>query len=395
MVVQNVVFRWRICVAFLSCCFTILTGARAETMSEGETRTITFEITTAAPLQAGEQVFVTGEPAELGSWQPDGLPLSRLNDSLWSASVTLPGANGFEFKITRGSWDAEQVDQEGNRPGNSVVKPGHDEVVRVHVQNWSDHPAGPRPQIEGDYRIHDSIQSKYLHHDRKVIVWLPPSYAKEPERRFPVLYMHDGQQVFDPQTSTWGQDWEIDEWCTKLIAKGRIQEIIVVGIYNSPDRSSEYEPSKSGPEYASFLVEELKPFIDAEYRTQPGREHTAVAGSSMGGAISMYLAWSRPDVFFGAACLSPAFDYKESRHCLDMVSATEKAPDLKIYLYCGKADGLEQVLLPGVVEMQKLLEDHGFSPGENLLIVEDPYAEHNEGAWAKHSDEWLQFLFGK
>lgn len=359
-----------------------------------ESRQVTFEIRTRVPLRVGEQVFLAGSERALGGWRPDGFPLTRIDDNVWTGSAALPADQVTEYKITRGTWNTEESLEDGSLPGNKIIDRGGDRVVRHEVLTWKDACAGPAPQITGDYRIHEGFHSRYLRFDRRVIVWLPPSYQKKPDLRYPVLYMQDGQQVFDPQTSTWKQDWQVDEWCARLMAEGKMREIIVVAAYSTEDRFIEYSPSLAGPEYGRFLIEELKPFIDREYRTLPGREVTAVAGSSMGGAISFYLAWTRPDIFFGAACLSPAFKFRNDQFSLDMVRGSARAPDTRIFLYCGLGDPTEQELAQGMREMAGLLKARGFAPSRNLAVVEDASAKHSEAAWAKHTGQWLLFLFG-
>ena len=371
-------------------------GMMMAAKSRGESRQITFEVTTKTPLPVGEQVFVTGNHDSLGNWDPDGFPLTRTDDNVWAGSAVFPAGQAIEYKITRGSWKSEETLEDGTVPvENKSVLADQDRQVRHEVARWKDAGSTPTPQITGNYRIHESFHSSFLRFDRRVIVWLPPSYEKDRKRRYPVLYMHDGQQVFDPQTSTWKQDWEIDEWCEKLIAQKELKEIIVVAAYSTEDRFVEYSPSLGGPQYARFMIEELKPFIDKEYRTQPGRESTAVAGASMGGTISFFLAWTRPDIYFSAACLSPAFRLKNDQFCLDLVRRTALAPETNLYLYCGLGDPTEQELAEGLKEMVGLLETAGFSRGRNLRVTEDLAARHNEAAWAKHSREWLLYLFGK
>lgn len=360
-----------------------------------ETVTLRFRITTDVPLPVGEQVFITGNQEALGNWRPDGLPLEREADRVWTGEAEVEKGALVEFKVTRGEWSSEQLLPDGRVPENHTVQPTQNETVEVHVAAWKDMQPMPRPKITGDYRIHPSFHSQFLRYDRTVIVWLPPSYKNDPERRYPVLYMQDGQQVFDPQTSTWHQDWQVDEWCTELIGEFQMEEVIVVAVYSTEDRYLEYNPSALGGEYARFLLEELKPFIDREYRTLADREHTAVAGASMGATISFYLAWSRPDVFFGAACLSPAFRYKDDTSCLDLVRQTTKAPDLRLHFYCGEGDDLERRLIQGMREMIDLLKALGFEEGRNLNVVVDPEGKHNEATWARHTPEWLTFLFGR
>ncbi len=346
------------------------------------------------PLPVGEQVFIAGNAGALGSWDPAGFALTRSEDLVWLGDVMVPSDTIIEYKVTRGSWDTEEVRQDGSVPDNHVIMADKDTIEEHTVHHWQDQRVA-QPHIVGEYRIHEQFKSARLRHNRTVIVWLPPSYGSDPEHRYPVLYMHDGQQVFDPNTSTWGQDWQVDEWCTKLIREGRLQEIIVVGIYSTTDRFIEYNPSELGDAYTHFVLDELKPFIDSAYRTLPDRDHTAVAGASMGGGISFYMAWTRPDAFFGAACLSPAFQYKQDRHTLDLVEKTDAPPDLRLFLYCGQGDDLERQLTGDLHTMGDALAKKGIYPDDKLLVQEDPEGRHNEASWANHTDHWLLFLFGK
>jgi predicted alpha/beta superfamily hydrolase len=363
--------------------------------AQPQLRTLHFEITTLRPLPAGEQVFISGNRAGLGGWRPDGLPLTRVDDNLWTGAVVLPETEAVEFKVTRGSWETERALADGSIPGNVVAGPGGDETVRVQVVDWRDHRTGPAPLIVGNYQVHDNVPSNFLRLPRRVIVWLPPSYASDPSRRYPVLYMQDGQQVFDPQTSTFNHDWQVDEWCTQLIAEGRLPEIIVVAAYCTEDRFIEYNPSALGPAYASFVVDELKPFIDRTYRTRPGADATAIAGSSLGATMALYLAWTRPDVFFGAACLSPALRLFDDHYCLDLIKKTESQPALRLFVYCGEGDDIERHLMTGARELVKLLQKAGFRSGQDLLFVEDPDGQHSEWTWSRHTDRWLLYLFGR
>ena len=161
-------------------------------------------------------------------------------------------------------------------------------------------------KIVGKVEYHRKFYSKSLNNRRDIIVWLPPSYKKEKQRRYPVLYIHDGQNIMDPKTAYIGVDWQVDETVTRLIKSGELQEIIIVGIYNTPERLEEYSDSPKGNNYMKFMVEQLKPFIDKYYRTMPSNEYTAVMGSSMGGLISFLLAWNYPECIW-KSCLYVQF----------------------------------------------------------------------------------------
>lgn len=360
-----------------------------------KTRSVRFEISTRAPLPAGEQVFISGSQEGVGSWRPDGLPLTRSSDDLWVGSAACSSRDPLEFKITRGGWETEEVGDDGTIPANRRLEPGGEAVVRHTVLRWRDAARARAPKITGRYRVHEGFHSAFLRFDRTVIVWLPPSYEQRPDRRYPVCYIQDGQQVFDPQTSSWNQDWEVDEWCARLMAAGEMEEIIAVAIYSTADREPEYHPSLAGASYARFLVEELKPWVDREYRTLPGAASTAVAGASLGGTISFFLAWSRPDVFSAAVCLSPAFRFQGDRFCPDLVRGAATAPDIRLFLYCGLGDPLERELAEGMAEMLALLKSRGIEPGPRLVVAESFEGRHDEKSWARQTGAWLRFLHGK
>jgi len=358
-------------------------------------RTVTFQVETMVPLPAGEQIFISGSADELGNWNATGFALSRTDDNLWKGSTTLPADQTVEYKITRGSWEAEEVFTDGQITGNYSLTPGRIEVMIHLVHHWKDLVLGPTPQIVGNYRFLENFKSAFLKQKRDIIIWLPPTYEEDPTRRYPVLYMQDGQQVFDPQTSTWGKAWNVDEACMHLIGQQQIEEFIVVAVYSTSDRDDEYQPAVEGRSYARFLIEELKPFIDEHYRTLPGAESTAVAGSSRGGTMAFYLAWAYPDIFSKAACLSPAFDVDNDSFIHDLVHKTKSTPVIRLFLYCGNGADLEKELFPGTTAMDKYLHRRKhFKDMKNLIFVKDPTALHNEAAWARHTEEWIRFLFG-
>lgn len=254
--------------------------------------------------------------------------------------------------------------------------------------------SSPPSKIIGHTVRHRDVASTHLQKSRDVIVWLPPSYESSADQRYPVLYMHDGQQIFDPATSTWGQDWEVDEWCDSLMRAGEMREIIVVGIYCTPERREEYSTLYVADSYTRFIIEELKPMIDHAYRTLPDREHTAVAGSSMGGGISFHMIWTRPDVFSKAACLSSAFTYEQDPILIQRVRECRAWPDIRLYLYCGAGDELERTLSRDLRLMQEVLSEKGWAKSPDIKIDIAPEGKHNEATWAKHTGTWLQFLFG-
>jgi predicted alpha/beta superfamily hydrolase len=243
-------------------------------------------------------------------------------------------------------------------------------------------------------RYHRGLRGNGLRHERDVIVWLPPSYAAEQKRRYPVLYMHDGQNIIDPSTSFIGYDWHADEVSDSLIRAGTMEEIIIVGIYNSPDRMLEYSDTPLGRQYAQFVVAKVKPLIDSLYRTKPERANTAVMGSSMGGLISFLFVWWHPEIFSKAGCLSSTFSYDHGKLLTEMKQDSGPQKNFRIYMDCGGYGG-ESTLKPGMDSMLKLLQEKGYVENQDFLSFYDERAEHSERAWAARLWRPLTFLFGK
>ena len=353
----------------------------------------------AQSVPAGSKLFIVGSDEKLGGWNPGTVALEKQEDGSWTGAYTFPAGTQLEYKITRGSWETEAVGADGTVPGNFTLNVQSNETVTIVVANWRDvlHKDIVRKvegQITGVVKYHRQMEGEGIK-PRDVIVWLPPSYEKSPEKRYPMLYVHDGQNVFDPATSLFGVDWQIDEIADRLIREGKLQEILIVGIYNTADRGQEYSGTPKGRAYIRFVVEKLKPFIDKEYRTLSDREHTAVMGSSMGGLISFLLVWNYPQVFSQTACLSPVFVDRDINANAVPVVENYSGGSKKIRIYMDNGGvGLDSQLQPGCEAMLWALQADGFKMGENLEWYRDPDAEHNERAWSKRVWRPLLFMYG-
>ena len=260
------------------------------------------------------------------------------------------------------------------------------------------------------------IDSKFVAR-RHVDVWLPPSYfaPEAAEDRYPVLYVHDGQNVFDPATSFIGVDWGIDETMTRLIEEKKVSEAIVVAIWNTPKRLSEYMPQRAierttakdldamfkpvrenplGDAYLKYVVTELKPAIDTRYRTKPDRDHTFSMGSSMGGLISLYAICEYPEVFGGAACLSTAWTVADGITTRGLGDSLPDPGTHRIYFDYGTEtkDGRYEPLQNAVDTQMK---DAGYTEGKNWITKSFPGEEHSERAWRKRVDQPLRFLLDR
>src|ERR1035437_8872527 len=265
---------------------------------------ITFVVAT-YKLEDSSSVYITGNNEKMGIWNPGLIKLNKDQENRWKVELSFPKGTKLEYKFTLGGWNKEALNDKGETPNNSLLTVVNDTVVAVTINHWGSTP--PRKttfhgQITGEVKYHRNFQGKGLL-PRDIIVWLPPSYDIAKQKRYPVLYAHDGQNLFDPSTSAFGIDWQLDETADSLIQQGKIKEIIIVGIYNTRGRMKEYYTGNTGESYMKFVVKDLKPFIDKTYRTLPDRKNTATIGSSAGGLVSFMLVWEYNDVFSRAACV--------------------------------------------------------------------------------------------
>ena len=361
----------------------------------GRSQNITVTVKVVAPEETPDSamIFIAGNKPVLGDWNPGRVGMTK-GPSTWDFQFEASKGEVIEFKITRGSWSNQAVYRKDQIPDNIRFTAAKDTLITITPFSWQDLRHGASGGITGAVRYHRGLKGAGLNYTRDVVVWLPPSYEKENSTRYPVLYMHDGQNILDPSTSFIGYDWRIDEMTDSLIRSGAIQEIIIVGISNSPDRSPEYSDTRLGRSYASFVVHTLKPMIDSLYRTKPEAAHTSVMGSSMGGLISFLFAWWYPDVFSQAGCLSSAFLFDDNKILKEVRDYSGPRKNLRFYLDCGTVD-LEARLRPGSEEMAKILEEKGYNKGIAFEYYLDDGAVHNERAWAERVWRPLTFFFRK
>jgi predicted alpha/beta superfamily hydrolase len=232
-----------------------------------------------------------------------------------------------------------------------------------------------------------------------VLVYLPPDYDSQPQRRYPVLYMQDGQNLFDPETSfIKGNYWRLGETADDLAEAGAIEPLILVGIYNAGEkRIDEYTPvvdkrlgGGRADDYGRMIVEDLMPYISAHYRTLPGAENCGMGGSSLGGLVSLYLGLHYPTVFSRLAIMSPSVWWR-NREILKTVAALPKKPALRIWLDIGTKESARAV--PDARALRDSLINKGWQLGEDLAYLESEGAQHTESAWAQRTGPMLRFLF--
>ncbi len=358
-----------------------------------EEREVTFLVIVPDSLVTNDTLYIAGSEPQLGNWQPDAVPLIQVDKNTYQLKVKLPLNTNIEYKFTRGSWNKQEVIADGTIPGNKYLTVTHDQTVTHHIENWTDRFYKPVGGITGNLKYHNNFYANRLKNERTVVVWLPENYETELQKHYAVLYMHDGQNLFDPNTSYIGVDWQMDETADSLIKKGEIEEIIIVGIYNTTDRVEEYDDTEKGRAYMDFIINDLKPFIDSNYRTIPDRNHTAVMGSSMGGLISFYLIWRYPEVFSKAGCLSTSLLRNNGALLKEIENFTGQKPEIKIYLD-SSGKGSEGRMKRHYENMKKLLISKGFVEGVDLEYYFDKEGDHSERAWARRVWRPLKFMFG-
>lgn len=243
------------------------------------------------------------------------------------------------------------------------------------------------------------LRSMLLPGDRTVLVYLPKQYFAEPDRRFPVFYLHDGQNLIDPSTSYIpGRTWRAACTADRMNEEGRAEPLILVGVANAGlRRMPEYTPTRDfrlgggeGRAYGRLLIQELKPFIDAGFRTLPGPKTTGLGGSSLGGLITLFLGLQHPDVFTRLAVLSPSI-WWDHRSIFTFLAREIPRPPLRIWLDIGTSEGARHVRDTEL--MYRRLIHHGWTPGVDVALLKVDGGVHDEDAWAERFDQVLAFLF--
>ena len=365
-------------------------------------RTVT--ITAEVPPQVGT-VYLTGNQPELGSWNPHVFAMSGAGPKR-TAVLHLPLGTQLEYKFTLGSWNREALGPSGAVPPNYHLSVDRDEQVSILIPDFKKGITALLDDWKGSgvlgrLEYWTNFPSKFLVADRNIEIWLPPGYDDNPTNRYNVLYMQDGQNLFDPRLSYTGIDWGVDKAIVRGMKAGTLPPLIVVGIWNTEQRLREYSPWNLGTNYARFLMDELMPQVNEKFRTFTGPQHTAVMGSSMGGLISFWLCWKHPDVFGSAACLSTAFTWTGHRDSdgqvplieHEIASAAKVPRGIRLYFDYGTG-GFDADCEPEQNSVNAWLISQGLKQGEDFVVHRIPGAEHNEAAWRARLDLPLNFLFG-
>ena len=375
------------------------------------TATIRVRVPEGAPT-----VYIAGSLPELGPWRADGRPLTA-DGQFRTVQVTAAPGTVFEYKYTLGRWDREALGADGKVPWNHRIVMTSDTTVQDTVFDFKkdvrDYIADWRGSgVLGTLVFWTDVPSANLDSARHVEIWLPPGYDTS-HIRYPVLYMSDGQNLFDPRYASTGTDWGVDESIVRLVQRGVIPPVIVVGVWNSAERSFEYSPWHGAERYARFLINELMPRVNREFRTLRGPRNTAHMGSSMGGLLSFYLVTHHPEAFGACGCMSTHFPISDEV-AVNMLHLPPKStpPDTTPYVvldiqhglrpprgarywfdYGGH--GLDSAYAPTHAVVRDWLLRNGKVEGRDFVIRAYPELTHNETSWRARLDDPLTFLYGR
>ncbi len=375
------------------------TATRTTSTSTGTPGTVevTFIVSVPDYTPENDSVYIAGD---FNDWNPgdERYRLKKLPDGRWAINLTSPHGKTIEFKFTRGSWETVEKGRNGEEIPNRRFTFKENGTYEFTVYHWRDY-------VEevgvGEHTITGNVTTfkmfiPQLNRTRRVWVYLPPDYGAS-GKRYPVLYMFDGQNLFDRATSFAGE-WGVDEALERLYGE-RNFSLIVVGIDNGGDkRIDEYAPWMNG-EYGRggegdamvrFIVETLKPYIDSHYRTL--QNETGIMGSSLGGLMAVYAGFKYPGTFRYVGAMSSAFWFNPQIY--DFVRNAPEGPE-KIYIDWGTLEGSDpSEMIETNRKMVEVLKERGYVEGENLMVVEDQGATHNEYYWSRRFPDAVLWLFG-
>jgi predicted alpha/beta superfamily hydrolase len=356
-----------------------------------------------AGTPADGPIYVAGS---FNAWNP-GDPAYRLHAEAGGYEIILPESvrGPIEFKFTRGTWQTVETDAAGAQVGNRsfTVPDAGAATYRGTVAAWAaggEQPARAASRTASVTIMDTAFAIPQLGRTRRVWIYLPPGYATS-GRDYPVLYMADGQNVFDDATSFSGE-WGVDESLDSLHALGD-PGAIVVAVDNGGDaRIAEYSPwvhprhgGGQGAAYADWVAGTLKPFIDRHYRTRPGRESTGILGSSMGGLISLYAALRHPDVFSRVGVFSPSLWFSDSVYTVAR-AARPAGTGTRIYFLSGGLEGPQESPRAVVADQERMIDTlaaAGFQLGTEIRAAAPDDGRHSEWFWRREFPAAYQWLF--
>lgn len=370
--------------------------------SASTSASVTFLVTVPADTPAESKIHIAGD---FQGWDPGSAAheLTRQDDGRFAITLELDIGTSIAFKFTRGSWDYVEKGPNGEEIDNRTLPIEESGTQELTVARWADG-SPPPTTITGDV---STITVPGFLGGRRVWVYLPPDYDTATEARYPVLYMFDGQNVFDTATSFAGE-WQVDETLEAGIAAGDVRPIIVVAVDNSAQRLAEYTPwaddqygGGQADAHLQAFTDVLVPYIDQAYRTIADPGSRAIAGSSLGGLMSLYTAYEHGDVFGLSAALSPSLWWDDQQ--MRMHAQVAGKPGARIYMDMGTLEEdsiVDEDPQNGIDDnidylraMRDVMTTQGFVLDTDLKVVEADGHRHRESYWAMRFPAVLAFLF--
>jgi len=342
-------------------------------------------------LQNGN-VFISGD---FEGWS-GGQAAYQLTEKNRKFFITIPKQNeSIQFKFTQGSWDSVEANSNGEQMQNRTYKFVNQlDTVHILIANWNTITKKKTTAAKNVSILSEAFEMPQLQNrTRRIWVYLPPDYETS-KRKYPVLYMHDGQNLFDDLTSFSGE-WQVDETLNALYDEKNLA-FIVIGIDNGGEkRLDEYSPWKNekygggeGDSYLEFIAETLKPFVDLNFRTLTDAKNTGLIGSSLGGLISHYGALKHPDIFGKIGVFSPAFWFSNSS--FDFAKSQSNLKASKLFFLVGDEEGED--IISDMEKMIEIMTQNGFQTKNQILKI-IPGGKHNEQLWATNFKEAIAWLF--
>jgi alpha-glucosidase len=372
--------------------FTVILIAVIMKFTSAQVTFILKDIPVNTPLDS--YFFLAGT---INKWVPNDIEYQFNADEYGRLVLNLDSVpRSFEYKICRGNWNSVEVDSLGRDISNRLYVDSIDSQIFIKIHSWRD--LIPQQQIASTaspnvFFTPTSIEIPQFKRRRTVRVYFPPNYSSR--QAYPVIYMFDGQNVFDASTSFAGE-WKVDETLDSLYLRRNFACIVVAVYHGEGERINEQTPwpndekmGGDGAKFAQFFVKDLKPYIDKHYRTFPDRDNTIIIGSSLGGLMALYMALQYPEVFGKAGVFSPSLWWSEK--AFEQMGKFKKRRTQKIYILGGEQES--DALISNLERAEGILKEVGFDESElNVRIVPDGH--HSEWFWAREFPDAIKWLFG-
>lgn len=341
-----------------------------------------------------DDIFIAGS---FNNWAPNH-PLykfTRLSNNLFKLIIELPQGE-FEYKFTRGSWSAGEANSNGDFLSNRILKisSSNRQTHLIKIKSWNDFKGG-HSATGNVFILHNNFPYPQFNTTKPIWIYLPADYYSS-FKSYPVLYMHDGQNLFDNSTSSFGDEWNVDEAIERNFFSNK-PTAIVVGLQTKDQRTDELTPYTNptrgggkGDKYVDFLINNVKPYIDSNFKTKPGREFTALGGSSFGGMMTFYAGMKNQNLFSKLMVFSPSFWFNSTVFDLPDSAEVTKYDDTKIYFVCGDMEG-DRNMTENMLKMIDILSSKGY---DNLKYFVRPDGIHYETFWSQEFSFGFNWLFG-